>query len=204
MDLSRISTPLTRDQKVAVCPLATVKAQARILGDDENDLIERYIETAYDFLSGPDGWLGGCCLLVEEWEYYSSGPERSRFELPLRPLYGSAVLSFDYLTSGSYAAIDSGVYGLTPSETYPVLRRMGLSFWPYMGLSDSRAYRVRFQAGFAPINNPSLVPSPIVHGMRLLATHWIRNREEVGTAGNAIAYGLKATAGRYRIGPDHS
>src|SRR4051812_28741787 len=105
MDLSLISTPLTRDQKVAVCPLAIVKAQARILSDDENDLIERYIETAYDFLSGPDGWLGGCCLLVEEWEYYVRGPERCYVELPLRPL--NTLSSFSYLADGTYSPVDA-------------------------------------------------------------------------------------------------
>jgi hypothetical protein len=63
---------------------------------------------------------------------------------------------------------------------------------------------VEFTAGFAPADEPEKIPSPIVHGIRLLAAYWFRNRETAGEATPEIIYGLKALCGRYRIGPDHS
>ena len=58
MDLRRTSTALTREHKLSVVSIADVKAQARELSNDEDALIGDYIEAAYDFLAGQNGWLG--------------------------------------------------------------------------------------------------------------------------------------------------
>src|SRR5688500_17073885 len=104
LDLRLTSTPLTTAEKVAVCPVADVKAQARVTRSDEDDLIESYVEAAYDFLSGPHGWLNGACLLQESWEWFAPSTAVGRyFELPLRPL--AAIASFSWVRSdGSYSA----------------------------------------------------------------------------------------------------
>lgn len=203
-DIVRVSEPLTRTQKVGVCPLLWVKQQSRILHTDEDDLIERYIEVAYDFLSGPEGWLGGCCLLQEDWECYAPGPVRRVFELPLRPFVGASVTGFDYLLSdGSYTPVNASTFGMLQT-TFGSLRLTAGQLWPYSGLYDPRAYRIRFTAGYAPINQPGDVPSPIAQAMRMLVAHWIANREAVGLAGPEVMFGLRSLAGRYRVSPDHS
>jgi uncharacterized phiE125 gp8 family phage protein len=204
-DLALVSDPLTRDQKVAVCPVADVKMQARVSHDDEDDLIEAYIEVAYDFLSGPNGWLGRCCLLEETWEAHLPGPmANTHFELPMRPLAPDGLVEFQSLVSGSYGAVDADVFHTLPAGIYPRLALVSGSVWPYSSVYHPRAYRVEFTAGFAPVDEPEKVPSPIVHGIRLLAAYWFRNRETAGEATPEIIYGLKALCGRYRIGPDHS
>jgi uncharacterized phiE125 gp8 family phage protein len=205
-DLALVSTPLTRAEKVAVCPKADVKLQARITHDDEDSLIEAYIEVAYDFLSGPNGWLGRCCLLQETWEAYLPGPmANTHFELPMRPLKAtSGIVDFESLSSGSYGAIDGDIYHTLPAGIFPRLSLVSGSVWPYTSVYHPRAYRVEFVAGFTPKVTPSGVPTPIVHGIRLLAAYWFRNRETSGEATPEIIYGLKALCGRYRIGPDHS
>lgn len=70
MDLRLTSAPLTQAQKLAVVSVADAKAQARITTASEDALVAGYIEAAYDYLAGPNGWLGRCCLLTETWTTY--------------------------------------------------------------------------------------------------------------------------------------
>ena len=202
------STPLTESQKAAVVGVPELKRHLRVSGSEEDrDLVE-YLATAYDFLSGPDGWLGSCCLLNEEWIAYSDAfGGAAPFELPLRPIEASTLLGFDYLGSdGVYVPIVSDDYYLSRTGTFGQVYRQSFSSpWPYVGLPDRRAYRVRFTAGYGTTRDD--IPSPIRQGIKMLAGHWYANREAIGeigrTAGEEVPYGLKALCGRYRIGPDH-
>lgn len=203
IDLRLVSTPLTRAQKLAVCPLADVKAQARVSYNDEDALIESYIEAAYDFLSGPNGWLGRCCLLYEDWESYTPSAIGQYVELPLRPVPGDGVTAFEWYGGSAYSAVDAATYYALTNGTFARLSRAAMATWPYTGTYHPQAYRARFTAGFTPPDEPAGVPSPIVQSMRILAAHWFRHRETAGEATPEIAYGLKALCGRYRIGPDH-
>lgn len=211
MDPVLVSTPLTRNQKLAVCPVPRVKMQARIDGNDEHELLASYIVAAYDFLSGPNGWLGGACLLEEEWVVSLSSRLGRYNELPIRPFRGTTMTSFGYLQSdGSYLAVPTGIYSLLAGShfSYPAIYLNSMTPWPYVGAPSFSAYRVQYKAGFAAVNAPQDVPEPIVLSMSMLAAHWFNNRETVGAEGREpgreIMYGLKSLAGRYRIGPDHS
>lgn len=205
----RISIPLTDNQKIAVCPIPDAKVQARVDGNLDNELMARYIVAAYDFLSGPDGWLGGACLLEEEWEWLPGTRIQRRFELPLRPLRGTPTFEW-WQGATTYAAVDPATYYVTTRDLeFSYIDRLLTSVtWPYTDLADPRAYRLTFKAGFAAVNNPMAVPSPIRLSIAMLASHWYNNRETVGTEGREpgkeIMYGLKSLAGRYRFGPDHS
>jgi uncharacterized phiE125 gp8 family phage protein len=211
MDPVLVSTPLTRNQKLAVCPVPRVKMQARIVASDEHELLASYVVAAYDFLSGPNGWLGGVSLLEEEWLWTISSRLSRTVELPMRPFRGSAVSSFGYLQAdGSYLAVDASLYSVSLGSafTFPSLYR-GTTFpWPYVGIYNDAAYQVQFKAGFTAVDEPQGVPEPIVLAISMLAAHWFNNRETVGAEGREpgkeIMYGLKSLAGRYRIGPDHS
>ena len=57
MDLQRISDPLTQAQKLEVVSVDALKLHQRVAEDDEDALIGDLIEAAYDYLSGPEGWL---------------------------------------------------------------------------------------------------------------------------------------------------
>ncbi|WP_048710790.1 head-tail connector protein [Microvirga massiliensis] len=206
MDLRRISTSLTREQKLAVVSIADVKAQVRVSHSEEDELIAVFIEAAYDYLSGPEGWLGHCCLLDEEFEVYSAGPDRYGFELPMRPIKEGAAIVFDYLANATYTPVAPESYFVGTTGVFPRVHRIVSSrAWPYVGIRNPRAYRLRFVAGFGAAAD---IPSPIKLGIRMLAAHWYQNRETVGsegrTVGGEIEYGLKALCGRYRIAHDHS
>jgi uncharacterized phiE125 gp8 family phage protein len=203
------SDPLTEAEKAAVVGVPELKRHLRISGSDEDRELVEYLATAYDFLSGPDGWLGGCCLLEQEWIAYSPALRSyGSIELPLRPLAGAALVGFDYLGSdGDYIAIPSDEFYLAGTTGFATIHRLPISSpWPYIGLPDRRAYRVRFVAGYGTERDD--IPSPIRHGIKMLAGHWFGNRETIGevgrTAGEEIPYGLKALCGRYRVSPDHS
>lgn len=207
MDLRLYSTPLTQSAKTAVVSVAEVKLQARILSADEDALVASDIETAYDYLSGAAGWLGRCCLLEEEFEFYVGSSQRGPIELPMRPFAGPSVTAFDMVQAdGSYAALPTPTFRLVPRETHGSLFGVDGTPWPYYGSFHPRAYRVRFKAGFG--TEQAAIPSGIRKAIKMLAAHWYANRETVSkdgvTPGSQIEYGLRALCGRYRISPDHS
>ncbi len=204
-----ISDPLTLAQKLVVVPVPEMKRHARISGPHDDRQIAEDIETAYDFLSGPEGWLGRMCLLEEEFYAYSSGPRANgTFELPLRPLAGGVLVGLDYLGSGgTYSAIDSTGFYVSGASGFGVVSRLPYtSPWPYVSLPHQQAYRFRFRAGFGTTRES--IPSPIRKAIKMLVAEWYNNRETIGetgrTVGQEVLYGLRALAGRYRIGPDHS
>ncbi len=207
MDLRRISPALTREQKLAVVSVDEVKAQARVpLSDKSEDaLIAGYIEAAYDYLSGPEGWLGRCCLLDEEWEYYVGMPVNGYFELPMRPIEDLDTVAFDYWANNAYAGVSEGFWAVGGDGLFPRIQRTRSASWPYYGIPYSQAYRIRFTAGFG---GPENIPTPIKLAIKMLCAHFYANRETVGpdgrTVGEDIKYGLKNLCGRYRVALDHS
>lgn len=191
-DVIRISPALTTEQVLAVVSVQEVKAQLRISHDREDSLIAGYIAAAYDYLAGEDGWLGGYCLLQQEFEAHFSGGHRS-FELPLRPVRAADVLSVTGVPS--YTALDGRLF--TRIEASGIA---GLS-------SDPRAVTVRFRAGHAI---PADVPAGIRKAILLLAADQYQHREasfadpRTSATSRQIEFGLRHFAGRYRISPDHS
>jgi uncharacterized phiE125 gp8 family phage protein len=201
VDLRRVSTAITPVQKMAVCPLDEVKMQLRITSSDEDSLLQEYIVVAYDFLSGPDGWLNGCCLLAETWEMYLASNIQPRFELPLRPIASNTVSLFDIVNSDdTFTAVDPEIFHVVPGGAFSAIQRSVTTPWPYTGTFSHRTYRVRFVAGYTTAAD---IPAPLKLAMKMLVAHWYRNREAVGTAGDEIQFGLRALAGRYRAPFDH-
>lgn len=207
MDYRRISAPLTREQKLEVCPLDLVKMQARIRHSDEDRLLISYICTAFDFLHGPEGWLNGYCLLQEEFEFFPGRFDRT-VELPLRPFFMDNPVTVDERPSRAtdYGTIDAGDYLVTQISDFAILARLvAPGYASYQ--TDALVTRIRFKAGWA---DPAHVPEPIRQSIMMLAAHFYTNREatmpETGTRtmSREIEYGLKSLAGRYRVSPDHS
>lgn len=208
MGLRRISAPLTRAQKLEVVSLAEVKAQARVMHDEENDLIEGYIATAYDYLSGPEGWTNGYCLLEEEFEVYVETVV-DVFELPVRPFMGDTVgFARRDAIIDAYADIDAATYIVTNSGDFGMLARLQPSLAALPAFArDPRRYRIRFKAGH---EDPATIPEGLKQSIKLLAAHWYVNREatiadpRVSTVSREVQLGVRSLAGRYRIEPDHS
>lgn len=208
MIIERVSTPLTLAQKLAVVPLPELRRHLRITELDDDWVLAEDIEAAYDYLSGPEGWLGGLCLLEEEFYAYAAGPLRGTFEIPLRPLRGSSLLSFDYLGNGTgtYLPMDSANYNLSSVSDFAVVAANSFVPWPYWGAYNRRAYRIRFKAGFGTTRES--IPSPLRKAIRMLVGYWYQQRETVGEVGRTVApkvhYGMESLCREYRVLPDHS
>jgi len=207
MDLQLLSDPITKAQKLEVVPVSEVKRDLRITHGDDDASIGDDIEAAYDYLAGPEGWLGHCSLLEEEWELYLPAGVGRTFELPMRPLVGAQLSGFGYLVDGVYEDVVTDHYFIRPAAG--LFASVGYATgrpWPYVAAGVQRGYRLRFKTGFGTTKES--IPSGIRKSIRLLAGHWNKAREaasdEGAVAGQEIPFGLRSLCGRYRISPDHS
>lgn len=227
MDLQRISAPLTLGQKLGVVSIDALKLHQRVAEDDEDQLIADLIEAAYDYLSGPEGWLNGYCLLEESFELYVD-TLGNRLELPVRRFFDPDLVSverFD-LISGQYQDLDVGLYTVVREDDYGVIaslsgRLLGESERTWRGLDWSawaarwtdtparkpRLYRIRFAAG---AKSADLVPSPLKQAIKLIAGYWYEKRESIESDPRTqalpenLTIGIGRLAGRYRVAVDHS
>lgn len=207
MDLRRTSPPITRAMKLGVVSIEDVKAQARVTHDSEDNLIGDYIEAAFDYLSGPEGWLNGYCLLEERYEFHTASIG-DRFETPLRPLRQiPSAISIEWRRAdGTYSDLDTNLFYAMTVDDVPLIRTVPHAVWPGSTVNPHPlTYRISVLVGHA---NASEVPTPIRQSMKMLAAYWFNQREAVGPAGRAAAqsipFGLTALCGRYRMAHDHS
>ena len=211
MDIARTSEALTQDAKLAVVTLDALKAQLRIRHVSEDTLLKGYIEAAFDFLDGPDGWLNGYCLLKQDWTLYSSYADLcdDRIELPLRPVIDTGAVSFGSYdeVGGSYASMPAAAFAIGYDYEACVLDLFSPRSPSFPRPLIPRAFRLTFSAGW---DSAAKVPSPLKQAILMLAAHFYQNREATlneGTAASVskeVVFGLRALAGRYRFSPDHS
>lgn len=212
MEFRRTSTPITISQKLDIVTVADLRTQNRIMNTYEDEALETYIEAAYDFMAGPEGWLGRCCLVPETFEAFFPSLRQDQ-ELPMRPLVGDLITTFDVVDeNGAYAAGDVTRYRLAYTEPFRTIQASNGPAYPTVRLAsgglESRAYRITFTAGFGAYSED--VPSGIRHAMIMLASHLYQNREatfsdtRITSVSRKVEFGLDALAGRYRVEPDHS
>lgn len=227
MDLQRISTPLTQAQKLTVVTLDALKLHQRITETDEDVLVGDLIEAAYDYLSGPEGWTNGYCLLEESFELFVDAIGE-RLELPVRRFVDGDLVSFETIDpqTGQYAAVDQGLYTIAREDDFGVIVslsgtafRQGEGFWRSMNWNawsarwatpparKPRLYRIRFAAG---ARSAVLVPSPLKQAIKLIAGYWYEKRESIESDPRTqalpeqLTIGIGKLAGRYRVAADHS
>lgn len=211
MEFRRTSAPLTIAQKLEIVSVADLREHNRIFNNYEDGLLEGYLEAAYDFLAGEDGWLGKCCLVPETFEAYFP-TLRLSWELPMRPVADLA--TFQVMdASGAYSAGDATRYRLALTNPFRLLQSAGGPPYPTVirtGTStpDPWAYKVTFTAGFGTTSES--VPSGIRHAILMLAGHLYQNREatfsdtRITSVSREVQFGLRNLAGLHRIEPDHS
>jgi uncharacterized phiE125 gp8 family phage protein len=207
MDLRRISDPLTRDEKIAIVDLQSVKRQGRITFDDQDEYLYDCIESAYDWLCN---WCNGLVLHTEEFEWFPEWGAPWPYEIPVRPI-NDPLTSFEMLQADgtTYSAIDASYYYLSTStdRDFARIQRSASVAWPaYHWQRVNRPYRVRFSAGFGDTSED--VPAALRRAIRMLALDWYWNREETSqegrTPGQRVVYGLRSLAAPWRVLPDHS
>ncbi|MFC0340786.1 head-tail connector protein [Paracoccus niistensis] len=156
--------------------LSEAKAQARVAHDDEDLLLQHYIDAATAWLAGPAGILGRC-LVTQTW--------RAEVDAISGPIW----LPFPD------SVIDSAVF-IDPAggemEHELALQDQRLLLRPSFGLGRPAA--ITFTAGYGA---PADVPAAIRQAMLLLVTQWYEHRQVTGT-GAALPFAVEAMLAPYR------
>lgn len=203
VQLRLVSSPLTRAQKLAVVPVSDLQGHLRISHNDENGFLEDLIETAYNRMTGADGFLVGCSLLHERYECFLGSSVRDCVELPMRPVASDPAPVIQMVQGdGTYSAVVGNALEIAEGDIFSEVRRVSGRLWPYTGASNPRAYRIEFTAGFGATRDT--IPMELRMAIRMLAGHWYANREAVGKIGEQIAFGLRFLVGKHMVHRDHS
>ena len=156
--------------------LAEVKAQARVGHDDEDLLIQHYIDAATAWLDGPAGILGRC-LVTQTWR-----AELAAVTGPIRLPFPDTVISSAVFTDAEGGEL---IHELALQDQHRLLRlRSGLG----------RPVAITFTAGYGA---PADVPAAIRQAMLLLVTQWYEHRQVTGT-GSTLPFAVEALLAPYR------
>jgi uncharacterized phiE125 gp8 family phage protein len=168
--------------------LAAMKEHLRVSHDDEDDLIEAYIDAAVAYL---DGWSGilGRCIAEQTWAVKMSGfPSSRRLSLPF-PDVSSVMLQ--YYSNGALETVSASLYRLQEDGRSAWLELDDDASWP---TADDRADAVTatMTAGF------EVTPASIVQAIKLLVGHWYRTREAVGPSEMSVPLAFDAVVAPMR------
>lgn len=170
MDLVLVTAPAA-----GVVDLATAKLQLGVEADDDNALIQGYIDAATAWLDGPTGILGRC-LVTQKWRArYDYQFPAWRIPLPLAPLIDVTLLS--------YVASDGSTTTLVKDTDFTVLDGPAGAVIPAYGKawpaprSQPRAVTIEFTAGYGATGD--LVPAALRTAILMQVAHLYQNRESV-------------------------
>lgn len=166
----------------AVEPIEVWEAKKH-LNEDRQDF-DQYIQS---LIKSARTWCESYtrqCLILSTWRMRFPGfPNCGVIELPKPPLVSVSSISYvdengiDRTLHASQYAVDTASY---PGR---ILRAYGVS-WPSVRREGVAApVTVTYVAGRA---NPSAVPEPFKHAIKMLVGHWYANREEVNV-GNIVS-----------------
>lgn len=156
--------------------LAEVKAQARVTHDDEDLLIQHYIDAATAWLDGPAGILGRC-LVTQTWR-----AELAAVTGPIRLPFPDTVISSAVFTDAEGGEL---IHELALQDQHPLLR-------PISGFGRPAA--ITFTAGYGA---PADVPAAIRQAMLLLVTQWYEHRQVTGIEAT-LPFAVEALLAPYR------
>lgn len=181
-------------------PISIIEAKdhVRATSNDEDGLIAGYVLAAREFVEN-DTHLR---LITQTLDYtiddgwpcaYARGYERTRIELPVRPL--ASVTSITYVdTAGATQTLAADQYVVRTDGPVPFIEPAYGVTWPSVRC-QSAAITVRFVAGWAQ----SAVPASLLQAIRWLVGHQYDNREAVALNNLAtLPLGLEAMLSPHR------
>ncbi|RWK12530.1 head-tail connector protein [Mesorhizobium sp.] len=161
-------------------------------GDDEDTLIQAYIDAATAHLDGYTGIIGRA-LVTQTWQQDFSGFSHS-LRLPLGPLESVSSVTY-YDGSNVQQTLATSVYDKFTDALGPHVGLKPGQSWPST-YTRPDAVRVTFVAG----EDVADVPAPIKVAIMLLAANWYENRESVtlGSIPSEMPMGVAALIAPYR------
>ena len=188
-------------QVLAILSVEDVKKELRIRYDVEDELIEKKILAAYDWLAGPNGWLNRP-LLSSTWTY--TGTEfADPITMPVIPLI--SVSSIKYWTGGVLTTLAPSVYDVD-RDLGNIYLKSGQS-WPTEldDVPDSVEIEFIAGAGLGTGADIKALHPAIPEALSKLACDYFRHREDtaadsrVSDVNKAVVNDVKRIAGRYKL-----
>lgn len=145
------------------------RTQCRVDSNDEDQLLQIYIEAATAHLDGYTGTLGRA-LITQTWEMFLDAFEDGSLTIPLAPII--SVTSVEYMVDGTYTTwASSGNY--TSSVVAPFGVITPVNDWPEPD-EITNAVRVTFTAGYGA--TAASVPAPIRAAILIMVADMYENR----------------------------
>lgn len=183
-----IETVTTVEPTSEPLTLADAKEQLRVIDDADDAYIEALISVARKYIEQTEGVSLASQTFRTTMEEFPDCDDEDyeTLELPRSP--ATSITSIQYLdTSGTLQTLSSSLYSLdTLGSNSRVVLNYGQT-WP-MTRDIPGAVRITYVAGY------STVPTPYMHALKLLVSHWYEAREPIitGTIVAETPFALKA------------
>lgn len=131
-------------------------------------------------------------VVTDRWPY-----EVAPFSICLMRSPLIAISSIQYYDpEGTLQTLSSSEY--TYDTTMEPGRVAPVDAWPATQLTRPGAVRITYTAGYA---SKAVIPSPMLHAMRMLIAHWYEHREAVTTGASTkeIEHGVQALLDKVRV-----
>ena len=158
--------------------LDMVKQQLRVIHDDEDFLIESYIEASRQYCEDAQGRA-----YIEQTILYTLDrwPSPNRIMLPRAPLL--SVISVEYRDhEGNIDTLPAANYTVITNEQPGMIVLNDGESWPTETLFPVSAIRIVFEAGYGA--TAADVPATVKQAIMMLAAHYMENREAVAGRGH--------------------
>jgi uncharacterized phiE125 gp8 family phage protein len=156
---------------------AACRLHCRVTTNDENALLDDYIESATDFAET----YQNRCLRTSTWQaVYDYFPDE--LYLPNPPLQSATIAYLD--SAGVSQALATTVYTVDAISQPGRIALKYTQSWP-VTYGQIAAVTVTFVAGYT---SAALIPARTKQAIRIIASHWYENREPivVGMAVNTV------------------
>lgn len=184
-----------------IVALSTAKAHCRVDHNDDDALIQAYVEAACGWIDGPSGWLGrslGVQTLETRLDEFPCASE-TLLPLPYGPLIDIVSVKYDDAEGVEQTWSDVDAYSLDPAG---LQLDHGVA-WPAARLYRN-AVRVRYRAGFVldPAATPLVarVDGGIIAAVLMMIGHLYANREAVSPGAPVVMpMGVEALLSTHRV-----
>lgn len=157
--------------------LEELKLHLRIDHDDEDDLLQSYLDAAVSRLDGATGTLGRC-LISQEWSQGFS-QWSAELRLPFPDVSAAAITYFD--SDDVSQAVSAADFEVLEGRSWTVIAFRDSFAEPSLSDTQLVPITVTLTAGYG--GSSSDVPRPIRVAIMHAAAHWHSNREVAGDAG---------------------
>lgn len=162
--------------------LAEAKAQLRIVGNDDDQLLGSLITAARRVVEARTG----LCLIAQDWLCLRDGwPEDGVIELPVTPLIAVEEIGV-FGEDDTKAVIDPAHYVVDAASRPARVMLRGSRLWPIPGRTLN-GIGIRLQAGFGTL--AADVPQPLRQAVELLVAHFYAQRGDEAGGGLPVSLG---------------